>query len=340
MDKVQLFFSYARENSDFVIKLGKDLREAGSNFWLDQLDIKPGDRWDESIHEALKSCETLLVILSPASVNSENVMDEVAFALEEEKQVIPVLYMDCSIPFRLRRLQYVDFTGDYGTGFIHLVNALKIEHASEREKGTEIQKRTQQESLKPVVKPLFVGTQPRQDPHLTSRHSAPQRSSRLLKPIGILAIIAVIGLLGVTAWELGLIGNSPEPKLITIGAGPYHLGDERIKGWPDIYGNCFEANFISELPVKYLELKLETHGAENTSLHLNGHLAASLPPQPKQPGARRPNYWSEERSVRLRVDLLKTGSNKFSICAEPVKNPEFPGDKDDLQIRNLRIISK
>ena len=333
MGKVQLFFSYARDNSDFVLKLAKDLREAGSNLWLDQLDIKPGDRWDQSIHEALKDCETLLVILSPASVNSENVMDEVAFALEEEKQVVPVLYMDCSIPFRLRRLQYVDFTGEYGTGFTHLVNALKVEHAVEQEKGTEIHNRTQQGSQKPVVTPLIESAQP------ASRQSATQWYSRLLKPVGILAVFALIGSLGVTAWQFGFIGRSAEAKLIAIGTGPYHIGDEIFSGWPELYGNCFEADFTSELPVKKLELKLETYGAENTSIHLNGHLAASLPPQPRQ-GARRPNYWSEERSVGLRTDLLKSGSNKLSICAEPVENPDIYGDKDDLQIRNLIMVAE
>ena len=122
MDKAQLFFSYSRVNSDFVLKLATDLRKAGLNLWLDQLDIEPGDHWDESINEALNNCDTLLVILSSASVSSENVMDEVAFALEKGKQVVPILLEDCSVPFRLRRLQYVDFKYDYDKGFTRLEN--------------------------------------------------------------------------------------------------------------------------------------------------------------------------------------------------------------------------
>ncbi|NIV92430.1 hypothetical protein GWN42_06400 [candidate division KSB1 bacterium] len=51
-----------------------------------------------------------MVILSPTSVASENVMDEVGFALEEKKRIFPVLYRRCKIPFRIRRIQRSDFT--------------------------------------------------------------------------------------------------------------------------------------------------------------------------------------------------------------------------------------
>jgi hypothetical protein len=51
-------------------------------------------------------------------------MDEVSFALEERKSVVPVLYKPCDRPFRLRRFQYVDFTIDYGNGFSALIQVL------------------------------------------------------------------------------------------------------------------------------------------------------------------------------------------------------------------------
>jgi TIR domain len=50
----------------------------------------------------------LVVILSPAAVESTNVMDEVSLALEDGKTVVPVLHREGKIPFRLRHLQYVD----------------------------------------------------------------------------------------------------------------------------------------------------------------------------------------------------------------------------------------
>ncbi len=78
-------------------------------------------------------CRELVVILSPASVESRNVMDEVAFALEEGKAIIPVVHKDCRIPFRLRRLQYVDFKSDHSAALKSLVSALEVEGHSIRQ---------------------------------------------------------------------------------------------------------------------------------------------------------------------------------------------------------------
>lgn len=49
------FFSYSRTDSEFVLKLAKDLRDAGAELWLDQLDIKAGEHWDTSIEADLNS---------------------------------------------------------------------------------------------------------------------------------------------------------------------------------------------------------------------------------------------------------------------------------------------
>jgi len=121
-----IFFSYSRVDSQFVLKLAKDLRDAEVNVWLDQLDIAAGSHWDSSIEKALHSSKTLLIILSATSVASENVMDEVSYALEEGKTVIPILLSNCDTPFRLRRLQRIDFTGDYQRGFDHLLEAINV----------------------------------------------------------------------------------------------------------------------------------------------------------------------------------------------------------------------
>jgi hypothetical protein len=97
---------------------------------LDQLDIVPGQRWARAVQEALNNAQRVLVILSPSSVNSTNVEDEVTFALEENKTVIPVLYRDCKIPFQLRPFQYIDFRGDYGNGLRVMLKTLLISKPS------------------------------------------------------------------------------------------------------------------------------------------------------------------------------------------------------------------
>ena len=60
-----LFFSYARADAELASKLGKSLRSAGVNLWIDQLDIQTGDIWDLAVEQALTKAGSLLVILSP-----------------------------------------------------------------------------------------------------------------------------------------------------------------------------------------------------------------------------------------------------------------------------------
>src|SRR6266550_5936027 len=120
------FLSYAREDAEFVLRLAKDLRGGGAGVWMDQLDIAPGQRWDRAVEDALAKCLQVVVILSPAAVESTNVMDEVSLALEDGKTVVPVLHRQCKIPFRLRRLHYVDFSLNYKAGLDRLLETLGV----------------------------------------------------------------------------------------------------------------------------------------------------------------------------------------------------------------------
>ena len=43
--------SYARANADFALRLGGELRSAGVDLWVDQLDIPPGVPWDRAVQD-------------------------------------------------------------------------------------------------------------------------------------------------------------------------------------------------------------------------------------------------------------------------------------------------
>ena len=130
IDPSTAFVSYSRDDSEFVIRLGKDLKAKGAKIWMDQLDILPGQRWEEEIEAAVGSCSRMLVVLSPAAVASKNVLAEAALAIDEGKQVVPVLYQDCKVPFRLRPFQYADFHTDYDSGFEELLVTLNAAPAA------------------------------------------------------------------------------------------------------------------------------------------------------------------------------------------------------------------
>lgn len=108
--QLRTFISYSRVNKQFAIRLASELKAGGFSIWLDQFDIPTGKRWDDEIEKALRECEIFLIIMTPASTASENAKDEIGYAIDHGKRIMPVLLEDCEIPLRLRRLQYVDFT--------------------------------------------------------------------------------------------------------------------------------------------------------------------------------------------------------------------------------------
>ena len=125
MDPVTSFISYSRTDADFVLRLCQDLRAAGTSIWLDKLDIRPGDDWDESIARGLAECGRMVIVLSPTSVASDNVLDEVGYALSKKKPIIPILLQDCEVPYRLNRIHYIDFRNSYDDSFKELSLAMQ-----------------------------------------------------------------------------------------------------------------------------------------------------------------------------------------------------------------------
>jgi hypothetical protein len=104
------FISYSRSNKEFALELALELRASGFDVWLDILDIPTGSRWDDEVEQALEACEIFMVILTPASSKSDNVKDEIGYAIDTGKRILPILLENAKVPLRLRRFQYVDFT--------------------------------------------------------------------------------------------------------------------------------------------------------------------------------------------------------------------------------------
>jgi hypothetical protein len=82
----------------------------GVTVWVDQWNIPSGANWSRAIEKAITDCASLLIVLSPASAESDEVQSEWLSALDNKKVVVPILYRQCDIPFRLKPIQYIDFT--------------------------------------------------------------------------------------------------------------------------------------------------------------------------------------------------------------------------------------
>lgn len=113
MDRHFICYSSA-DAVDFALRLRDEL-EAGPPsipVWLDKRDIEPGQDWDEEIAEALKTCSSLLLVMTRDSVGKQSVCKrEWTRALRYKKPIVPIkLHPDAEMPFRLDPRQHLDFT--------------------------------------------------------------------------------------------------------------------------------------------------------------------------------------------------------------------------------------
>lgn len=79
------FISYSSQDETFAEKLYTDLQEHGVRCWFAPKDIRIGDKILDSIFEAIRTREKVLLILSDRSVESDWVEDEVTKTFSEER---------------------------------------------------------------------------------------------------------------------------------------------------------------------------------------------------------------------------------------------------------------
>lgn len=111
MPPPKVFVSYARVDEPFVARLANSLIKHNHDVWLDRYRIEPAKSWARQIGEALDQCQVMLLVVSPASMASENVEDEWNYFLDNKRPVVVARLKGCKVPYRLSKLQYVDFDG-------------------------------------------------------------------------------------------------------------------------------------------------------------------------------------------------------------------------------------
>ena len=85
-----VFISYTRKDRDFVEEIAKFLANANIPVWFDQ-QIEHGKRFDRVIEEQIESCAVFVVVMSLAARESDWVMSELTWAMNEGKKIMPVL---------------------------------------------------------------------------------------------------------------------------------------------------------------------------------------------------------------------------------------------------------
>jgi hypothetical protein len=80
------FISYSSKNDEFVHRLHADLQDKGVRCWFAPHDMKIGAKSLDTLDEAIRLRDKVLLVLSEASIASDWVEDEVTKAFAEERQ--------------------------------------------------------------------------------------------------------------------------------------------------------------------------------------------------------------------------------------------------------------
>ncbi len=105
----KLFISYSRTDEVFARQLATSLSGMGADIWIDIRDIPAGLKWSSAIQEGLDRCDAMILIISPASMASQNVEDEWQHYRDRGKVIVPVMIQPAQLHYQLGRLQYISF---------------------------------------------------------------------------------------------------------------------------------------------------------------------------------------------------------------------------------------
>ncbi|MDQ1590457.1 MAG: hypothetical protein QOG71_1084 [Pyrinomonadaceae bacterium] len=129
------FISYSTSDAlDFALRLADKLQSGPPELpvWLDKRALQPGLAWDEQLVEAIRTCDTLLFVMTRDSVKANSVCkQEWTRALKYKKTIIPIkLHADAEMPFRLEPRQHIDFTGSFESGLARLRERLQWQNSA------------------------------------------------------------------------------------------------------------------------------------------------------------------------------------------------------------------
>ena len=214
MDAESIFVSYSSKDRPFAVGLTEELQKLGANVWIDQLGIGLGENWDNAIEEALEKSETLMLIVSPTSVESQNVQDEVSIAINTDKKFVPILIKECDLPMRWQRKQYADliknpekaigdilkFLGLEDEAAANLRNVLSLISVSE-DPPKSVQKVTEDNTGKVLQKEkevdleALLSSEAEIDRAILMHHKGIKKNWQLIAFVGIISLVLMVCLI-------------------------------------------------------------------------------------------------------------------------------------------------
>ena len=110
----RIFLSYARDDADAAKQLAACISDAGHEVWWDR-HLHAGSRFAAEIDKALKNAEAVVVMWSPASIDSAWVQDEAAEG-RDSGRLVPVSLAGAKPPLGFRQFQTIELGRWDGNG--------------------------------------------------------------------------------------------------------------------------------------------------------------------------------------------------------------------------------
>lgn len=127
----KIFVSYSRADSAFAQELVSGIEACGFDAFIDKVDIAHGEAWQSRLGDLINRADTIVWVVSPASLSSEVVAWELDTAAKASKRIVPVSYgaVDMSlVPESLRRLNFCFFFNrPFGDALKDLAVALRMD---------------------------------------------------------------------------------------------------------------------------------------------------------------------------------------------------------------------
>jgi len=93
-----IFISYSSKDKEKADQLSELLASAGLSVWIDQTGIEVATSWSGEIVDAIEGCKAFVILLSPNSIESKNVVKELALASERNKKILPLDLEPVALP--------------------------------------------------------------------------------------------------------------------------------------------------------------------------------------------------------------------------------------------------
>jgi formylglycine-generating enzyme required for sulfatase activity len=120
-----IFISYQRDSEEEARALNDYLTQQGFRVWQDVDNIRHTDRWAVAINSALQECERIIVLLTPASMQSQEVFNEWWSFYEDRKPIHTLMLETCKPFYSLRPFQYLDWRNPKTRPWSRLAEALQ-----------------------------------------------------------------------------------------------------------------------------------------------------------------------------------------------------------------------